>query len=86
MEDLGLHYTKDGASEIIGYADAGFKLDDNYRRSQTGYIFLKNNAPISWKFVKQTITATSANHSKLIVFHEATRETVWLHTMRMIIT
>ena len=86
IEDLGLHYTKDGASEIIGYADAGFKSDENSRRSQTIYIFLKNNAPIFWKSVEQTITATSVNHSELIAFHEATRETVWLRTVHKIIT
>ena len=86
MEDLGLYYTKEGASEIIGYADAGIRSDENSGRSQTGYIFLKNNAPISWKSVKQTITATSANHSELVVFHEATREAVWLRTMHKIIT
>jgi hypothetical protein len=85
-EDLGLHYTKEGASEIIGYADAGFKSDEKSGRSQTGYIFLKNNAPISWKSMKQIVTATSANHSELIVFHEATREAVWLRTMHKIIT
>jgi len=56
-EDLGLHYTKEGASEIIGYADAGFKSVEKSGRSQTGYIFLKNNAPISWKSMKQTLTA-----------------------------
>ena len=32
------------------------------------------------------VAATSANHSELIAFHEATREAVWLHTMHKIIT
>jgi hypothetical protein len=77
-EDLGIHYTTGGTSEIVGYADARFKLDEISGKSQTGYIFLKNNAPISWKSVKQTVTATSTNHSELIAFHEATREAIWL--------
>ena len=80
MEDLGLHYTKEGALEIIGYADADFKSDEKSGRSQTGYIFHKNNAPISWKSMKQTVTATSANHLELIVFHEATMEAVYMVT------
>jgi hypothetical protein len=84
-EDLGLLYTAGGTKEIIGYADAGFRSDEVSGKSQTGYIFLKNNAPISWKSVKQTVTATSTNHSELIAFHEATREAVWLRSMDTII-
>ena len=86
-EDLGLHYVKTGSSEIIGYADAGYKSDVTTGKSQTGYIFLYSNAPISWKSVKQTVTATSTNHSELIAFHEATREAVWLRNLhRLLIT
>jgi hypothetical protein len=85
-EDLGLHYVKNGASNLVGYADAGFKSDENTGKSQTGYIFLRNNAPISWKSVKQTVTATSTNHAELIAFHEATREVVWLRTIDKIIS
>jgi hypothetical protein len=70
----------------VTYADAGFKLDEKSGRPQTGYIFLKNNAPISWKSVKHIVTATSTNHSELIAFHEATREAVWLRTTHKIIT
>jgi hypothetical protein len=32
-EDLGLHYTEEGASKIIGYAEASFKSDENFERS-----------------------------------------------------
>ena len=80
-EDLGLHYTKDAESAIVDYADSGFKTDEINGKSQTGYIFLKNGAPISWKFVKQTITTTSTNHAELLALHEAAREAVWLRTM-----
>ena len=80
-EDLDLFYTKGRKEEVIGYADAGFRSDETSRKSQTGYMFLKNNAPITWKSVKQTVTATSTNHSKLIAFHEATREAVWIRNL-----
>ena len=85
IEDLGLLYTIGGIAEIIGYANASFKSDEVLGKFQIGYIFLKNNAPISWKSVKQTITTTSSNHSKLIAFHEATREAVWLRSMNKLI-
>ena len=77
-EDLGLHYVKTDSSAITGYADADYKSDVVTGQSQTGYIFLHNNAPISWRSTKKTITATSTNHSEIIAFHEATREAVWL--------
>ena len=80
-EDLGLLYTQGGQESVVGYADAGFRSDETSGKSQTGYIFLKNNAPITWKSVKQTMTATSTNHSELIAFHEAAREVVWIRNL-----
>ena len=80
-EDLGLHFRKSSSSSITGYADAGFKTDPSTGKSQTGYIFIKNGAPISWRSTKQTVTATSTNHSELLAFHEASREAVWIRTM-----
>jgi hypothetical protein len=84
-EDLGLHYTKGAELDIVGYANSGFKSDETNGKSQTGYIFVKNGAPISWKSVKQTITATSTNHAELLALHEAAREAVWLRTMEQAI-
>ena len=81
-EDLGLHFRKDASNDIIGYADSGFKTDPISGKSQTGYIFIKNGAPISWRSTKQTVTATSTNHAELLAFHEASREAVWLRTMQ----
>ena len=80
-EDLGLLYTKGGQEAVVGYADAGFRSDETSGKSQTGYMFLKNNAPITWKSVKQTVTATFTNHSELIAFHEAAREAIWIRNL-----
>jgi hypothetical protein len=81
-EDLGLHFRKNTSSDIIGYVDSGFKTDPVSDMSQTGYIFIKNGAPISWRSTKQTVTATSTNHAELLSFHEASREAIWLRTMQ----
>jgi hypothetical protein len=80
-EDLGLYFTKTSNSNIVGFADSGYRTDEVNGKSQTGYIFLRNGGPISWKSVKQTVTATSTNHAELIALHEAAREAVWLRTM-----
>jgi hypothetical protein len=83
--DLGLYYQKTNNPKISGFADSGFRTDVTAGKSQTGYIFLKNGAPISWKSTKQTVTATSTNHAELLAFHEAARECVWLRTMERIL-
>ena len=85
-EDLGLFYRKCENPETTGYADSGFRTDEVAGKSQTGYIFIRDGAPISWKSVKQTMTATSTNHAELLAFHEAAREAVWLRTLEGIIT
>jgi hypothetical protein len=64
-EDLGLFYRKCQNQEITGYADSGFKTDEVAGKSQTGYIFIRDGAPISWKSVKQTVTAMSTNRAEL---------------------
>ena len=54
-------------------------------KSQTWYIFIRDGAPISWKSVKQTVTAMPTNHAELLAFHEAAREAVWLRIMEGIV-
>ncbi|XP_075515737.1 secreted RxLR effector protein 161-like [Primulina tabacum] len=57
-----------------GYADAGYLSDPHKAKSQTGYVFTRGGTAISWKSTKQTLTATSSNHSEIIAMHEASRE------------
>lgn len=80
-EDLGLHYTRSMDPKLVGYADAGYKSDPATSKFQTGYVFLRHGAAISWKSVKQTITATSSNHAEIIALHEASRECIWLRSI-----
>ena len=48
-EDLGLYYKKTENQETTCYTDSSFKTDEVARKSQTGYIFIRDGAPISWK-------------------------------------
>ena len=43
--------------------------------------FLHGGTVISWKSSKQTLVATSTNHSEIIALYEASRECVWLRRM-----
>ena len=79
--NLGLYFQKNKSPDMIGYADAGFMSDPHRGRLQTGYVFLKNGAPISFRSQKQSMAATSSNHSEILALHEASRECIWLRGM-----
>ena len=79
--DMGLFYSKESKQQLLGYADAGYLSNSHKARSQTGYVFSCNGASISWKSVKQTMVATSSNHSEILALHEASRECIWLRSM-----
>ena len=78
---MGLYYSKELKSQLIRYTDAGYLLDPHKARSQTGYVFTYGGTTISWRSVKQTMVATSSNHSEILAIHEANRECVWLKSM-----
>jgi hypothetical protein len=77
---MGLFYCGSN-SQLIGYADAGYLSDPHKGRSQTGYLFTYGGTAISWRSVKQSLVATSSNHSEIIAIHEASRECIWLRSI-----
>lgn len=81
--DMGLFYSSEltNAPSVVGYADAGYLSDPHQGRSQTGYVFTCGGTAISWRSTKQTLVATSSNHSEILAIHEASRECVWLRSM-----
>ncbi|CAN1250021.1 Copia protein [Linum perenne] len=80
-QDMGLFYSSESNIGLVGYADAGYLSDPHTGRSQTGYLFTYGDTAISWRSVKQTITATSSNHAEILAIHEASRECVWLRSI-----
>jgi hypothetical protein len=80
-QDLGLFFLKNQDLRLIGYADAGYLSDPHNVRSQTGFVFLCGGTAISWTSSKQTLVATSTNHSEIIALYEAARECAWLRRM-----
>jgi len=70
-QDLGLWFPKNPAPTMVGYVDDGYMSDPHNARSQTGFVFLYGGAAISWWPMKQTLVATSTNHSEIIALYEA---------------
>ena len=79
--DIGLFYSKVPKPELLGYTDAGYLSDPHKARSQSGYVFTCGDTAVSWRSVKQTMVATSSNHSELLAIHEASRECMLLRSM-----
>ena len=79
--DMSLFYAKESNQQLFGYADARYLSYSLKVRSQTWYVFNCNGTTISWRSFKQTMMATSSNHSEIIAIHEASRECVWLRWM-----
>ena len=59
---MSLFYSNKSNVDLVGYADVGYLSDLHKARSQTDYLFTCGGTAISWRSVKQTITATSSNH------------------------
>jgi hypothetical protein len=81
MPSLGLLYKKKQDLSFIGYTDVGYLSDPHNARCQTCFVFLHGETAISCKSSKQTLIATSTNHSKIIALYEDTPECACLHTV-----
>ena len=62
---------------MIGYTDAGYLSSPHPKLDLYSYMEVQ----LFMKSSKQTLTATSTNHSKIIALYEASRECVWLRRM-----
>ena len=66
---------------IVGYDDASYAPNSLDRKSISGYIFMFNNGPISWRTKKQAITALSSCEAEYISLTEAAKESEWLRQL-----
>lgn len=74
-----LTYSRNGNSELIGYADASFGGNlDTKGKSTGGYAFLLAGAAISWRSKLQSVIALSTAEAEYMALSEASRETMFL--------
>jgi hypothetical protein len=79
--EMGLRYGgADGASalSLTGFADADFAGDLDSRRSTTGFLFMLNGAPVSWRSKCQPTVATSTSEAEYMAAAAAIKEALWL--------
>ena len=77
-KDYMLTYKRYDQLEVTGYSDsdfAGCLYDIKYT---PGFIFMMVGEAVSWKSVKQTLTATSTMEVEYVACYEATCQAMWL--------
>ena len=62
--------------QVLGFADADYVTDKDDRKSQTGYVFMINNGPVSWTSHKQTSVALSTMEAEYMSLSDASREAI----------
>nr|GFA58052.1 retrotransposon protein, putative, Ty1-copia subclass [Tanacetum cinerariifolium] len=77
-KDMFLVYEGDIKRElkVSCYIDAGYLMDTDDLKSQTGYVFVLNGGVVDWKSAKQSIFATSSAEAEYIAAFDASKEAV----------
>ncbi|GJT34233.1 hypothetical protein Tco_0924652 [Tanacetum coccineum] len=78
-KDMFLVYGGDLKRElrVSCYTDAGYLMDADDLKSQTGYVFVLNGGAVDWKSAKQSIFATSSAKAEYIAADFDSKEAVW---------
>lgn len=73
-----LSYRHSSILDVVGYTDADYAGCVDDRKSTSGYVFMMAGGAVSWKSVKQTLTATSTMEAEYVACYEATCHALWL--------
>ena len=76
--DLGFCSRLTNDVDMHGYSDADFAGDSINRRSTSGYVFISDNAAVSWASKLQTLVATSTCEAELIAYSVAVKEALYI--------
>ena len=77
-KDYILTYKRSDQLEVTGYSDSDFAGCPDDRKSTSGFIFMMAGGAVSWKSVKQTLTATSIMEAEHVACYEAICQAMWL--------
>jgi hypothetical protein len=87
--DMGIAFnipsSSSPASTLLGYSDSDFAADLNNRRSTSGFVFLLNGGPISWKAKQQSLVTTSTHDAEYVGLSMASQEVTWLRKLLLTI-
>ena len=72
--------TANSSLSLEAWADACWATDAD-RKSQTGYLVMFNNGPVSWKSSRQPCVATSTAEAEYMALASACQEIMWLRQL-----
>ncbi|KAM6566369.1 hypothetical protein CsatA_025497 [Cannabis sativa] len=75
-KDHMLTYRRAGTLDIVGFSDVDYARCMDVNKSTSGYIFMMAGGAVSWKSVKQTLTASSTMEAKDMACYEATCQVI----------
>ncbi|KAF7130877.1 hypothetical protein RHSIM_Rhsim10G0166500 [Rhododendron simsii] len=75
---LGIKYTKEKDSKLIGYTDSDWAGSIDDRKSTFGQVFCLGTKIISWSSKKQRTIALSSAEAEYIAATDAACEAIWL--------
>ena len=87
-QDLGISFIIPDLSvnpKLYGYSDSDFAADLNNRRSTSGFVFLLNGGPISWKSKQQSLVTSSTHDAEYVGLANASYEITWLRKVMLAI-
>ena len=87
-QDLGISFVVPNLSanpQLYGYSDSDFAADLNNRRSTSGFVFLLNGGPISWKSKQQSLVTSSTHDAEYVGLANASYEIAWLRRIMLAI-
>ena len=74
-----LTYWRTDTFEVVGFSDSDYAGCVDDKKSTFCYIFMVAEGAVSWKSVKQTLTASSTMQAKYVECYEVTCHAIWLH-------
>ena len=77
-KDLMLTYRRTDTLKVDGLSDSDYVACVDDEKSTFGYIFMMVKGVVSWKTVKQTLTASSTMEVEYLACYEATCHEIWL--------
>lgn len=79
---FGLVYQRrEGATPLVGYADADWGNDREDRKSISGSVFQVFGSTVSWNTKKQATVALSSTEAEYISLSQAMCEAIWLRNI-----
>ena len=77
-KDLMLTYWCTYTLKMVGFSDSDYAGCVDDKKSTSSYIFMMSEGVVSWKSVKQTLTASSTMEAGYVACYEATCHAIWL--------